>query len=88
MQCNLWFDVPGALRQLLTQGDNLMSTVAEIRESLTMVDAKLDGIATEIQALKDQIASGVPVSQEDLDNFMNQVTAIQAKEDVINPPAP
>jgi septal ring factor EnvC (AmiA/AmiB activator) len=74
---NITIDFP-QLTQLLTQflhrEDTLMATIADVQAKVTTIGAavhninvKLDGVAAEIANLKDQLAAGSPVTQEQLD---------------------
>lgn len=65
-------------------GELIMATLAEVEadlatvnETVSTVDTKLDTVATLIQSLKDQIANGTVVTQEDLDRVAAVVTEIK-----------
>jgi len=61
-----------------------MATLADIQQSLTdlstvvgSVNTDLDRVAAEIQSLKDQVAAGGVITQEQLDALGQQVTDIK-----------
>jgi predicted nucleic acid-binding Zn-ribbon protein len=68
------------------QGRLIMGTKQELEEAIAAERAEVQGalasLKTEIQALKDQIASGSPVTPADLDNL------IAAVKDISEPQAP
>ncbi len=76
----------GVTRQLdliLTRLESLMASVSEVKQLVSdlndetnAVAAKIDAQAAAIQALKDQIAAGTPVSQADLDAIGRGLTAV------------
>lgn len=74
------------LGTLLSQEQRLMSTVQDVQQLVTdlkdetdKVAARLDAQAAAIQALKDQIAAGTPVSQEQLDRLVDGLAPISAR---------
>jgi len=82
-----------ALGPVVTSLEGLMATVAELEQKLDAIDAALTGedgvfenlagdltgLKAEIQALKDQIAAGTPVSQEQLDSLVTKADGIATK---------
>ena len=63
-----------------------MSTLAELRDSLTAVDTKMDAIAAMVGQLRVQVATGNLVTQEDLDALAVSVAGVSTKEDAILTP--
>ena len=60
----------------------MAATLQQVVDAVTAIGTSLVGITGDIQALKDQIAAGSPVSQADLDNLLTQVqnVATQAQD--------
>ncbi len=84
---HLHYDQPSSVTRLLdtilTRLESLMSTVNDVKQLVSdlndetnTVAAKIDAQAAAIQALKDQIAAGTPVSQADLDAIGSGLTAV------------
>jgi len=80
-------------RAIQAQGSAIMATVNELSSELTAIKTAVDEVKridleqiAEIQALKDQIAAGTPVTQEQLDSLDAQADSILAALGV--PPAP
>lgn len=57
--------------------DQVEADLATVQETVSTVDSKLDTVAILIQSLKDQIANGTVVTQEDLDRVAAVVTEIK-----------
>lgn len=77
-------DVLLALRGIREQGVTIMGNVVDLQTKFTAlrttilsereeVQTLLNGLKAEIQALKDQIATGIPVTQSQLDGFILQI---------------
>lgn len=68
------------LDRLIQQGEQIMSELADVKKAIAderaEVQAKLAALATEVQALKDQIASGTPVTSTDLDELITEIKDI------------
>lgn len=75
-----------ALSSIITNQEKIMTTVTELSAKLDALDEAitqertevvnaLTGLKGEIQTLKDQIAAGTPVSQEQLDAIGARVDA-------------
>jgi hypothetical protein len=56
-----------------------MSTLEELQTELAAISADYDAMLTAIQALKDQLAAGSPVTQEQLDALVAQAQSINDK---------
>lgn len=72
--------------ELKKLGVLLMSTFAEVRDHMAALSASvhninlgLDDVRQIVQALRDQIAAGSPVSQADLDALDASVSAAQSE---------
>jgi predicted nucleic acid-binding Zn-ribbon protein len=70
------FRIDGLLQDILRKEEMIMATAQGLDAKLDAMNPKLDAIAAdaqaqkvEIQALKDQIAAGTPVTQEQLDSL-------------------
>lgn len=55
--------------------DSIDALISKFDTATNRVAAKLEEMKTEIQALKDQIASGSPVTQEQLDQLETRLTS-------------
>jgi len=73
--------ISNLVRLLNSFGGKLVSDVQTIKDNLNAVEEGLDRISADIQALKDQIATGGLVSQADLDALDAQVQRIRTKEE-------
>ena len=62
---------------------NIGRDLDQIKEAIT---AKLDKLSAEIQALKDQLANSIPVTQADLDALDAKTEDIKAQLGVVDPP--
>jgi len=74
------------LTDLQAKGEKIMSSVDELNAKLDAIPPVLDAIQAdeeaqkvEIQALKDQIAAGTPVTQEQLDSLNAKADAVLAR---------
>jgi len=83
---------------LITQGGTLMNTVKDLKDAITQVAAdivaekgevqtQIINLTTQIKALSDQIASGVAITQADLDALISSVQGIDAGVKDISEPA-
>lgn len=63
----------------LLKDTKLMSTLEELQTELAAISADYDAMLTAIQALKDQLAAGSPVTQEQLDALVAQAQSINDK---------
>ncbi len=81
--------IQALLKHVIVQGDLLMAKVEDLQADLDKlkadVSARLDALAATIADLKQQIAAGTPVTQEQLDALDAEVKAI---DDSVSPPAP
>ena len=57
---------------------HLRTNLADLSETVAQIGSGYDRIAAEIQALKDQIAQGGVITQEELDGLGETVVGIKA----------
>lgn len=62
-----------------------MSTLADLQAQLIDIDADVDNLKGQIAALRDQLAAGTPVTQEQLDALVVQAQAINDKTPAVTP---
>jgi uncharacterized protein YoxC len=79
------------VRRLETKGDMTMATIQDVQQKLDAIPEVLNAIAADgqaqkdlIQSLKDQIAQGNPVTQEQLDELDAKPTAILSRSQEID----
>lgn len=68
---------------LLRKVSIIMAKLQDLKDALAAVATGVDGLEAAITALKEQIASGTPVTQEELDALLTSVQAIGA--DIADP---
>jgi len=85
-KCDFEEFVVEILAEIKKQGEKIMSSVDELNAKLDAIPPVLDAIQAdeeaqkvEIQALKDQIAAGTPVTQEQLDSLNAKADAVLAR---------
>jgi hypothetical protein len=68
---------PQQWRHLMATLDDVKQAISDLQTAAQSVDDGLNRVATEIQALKDQIASGGGVTAADLDGLVVSIQAVK-----------
>jgi len=79
-------EILSTVRQIELQGDLIMATQQQLSDKLDAIPPILDAIVAdeqvlkdEIQALKDQLAAGTPVTQEQLDSLDTKAAGVLSR---------